>query len=521
MGLIKNIKQTPGWIVLLIFSLLLGGIVAFSLKESLTPLFLGGKSYSARSALIQIGIFTAYWIVFSSIFFGVLIFLRNATLNFRIFPVVTISKNQRIYTVLVIIGLGFALIYFFNNLSPMIDTDTWLLKNFRSFYLMDPVGLDFRTGIYRPPKMVLNNENIYIAQHSNYPPFTILFFMPLQLLSENNAYLLIVPLLLSANILSLALAAILVKDVLFARLPIEKSVGPSIAIFLLFAVLWYTLSSYSFLFSIERGNYDSIALFFAVSAIYFSIKKPESLWLQVILLSIATHLKMYPAVLFLILFLKHGKKIIIPTIVVNTIMLLALGYENALLFINVMVKYSLAPVTWVGNHSGFSYADFLYQKYPDIQINLPELKIILTIIPIIIWICSSYLAIKHLKSDIRAVYLLMVSVPLMCTIPTVSHDYKLIILSTSILIMFSILIFKIILTSTFWDFSQLVVLLGFSYFIGRTFLLFPQSIQLISNKYPIIIGLTLLFLINIIPIKKSLSLSKEKLSSDLNHDFPL
>jgi hypothetical protein len=519
MSLIKKVTQTPGRIYLLIFSLLLGGIVAFLLKEFLTPFLLAGKSYSTRSTFIKIGLFTTYLIIISSVFFVVLIFFRKKTMNLRIFPVVNVSKNQRIYTVLVLIGLGFTLIFFFNNIFPMIDTDSWQLKSFRSFYLMDPVGLDFRTGIYRPPKMVLNNENIYIAQHSNYPPFTILFFMPLQLMGENEAYLFIVPLLLVSNILSLALAAILIADVLFARLPVEKSVGPIMAIFLLLAVLWYTISSYSFLFSIERGNYDSIAFLFAVLAIYLLIKKPESLWLQVILLSIATHLKLYPAVLFLILFLKHGKRIIIPAIVVNILMLLALGYENALLFINVMVGYTLAPVTWVGNHSSFSYADFLYQFYPAIKINLQELRIILTIIPIIIWICSSYFVIKYIKSDFRYIYLLMVSVPLMCTIPTVSHDYKLIILSTSIFIMFSILIYQIVLYSKFWDYILVMVLLGFSYFIGRTFLLFPKSLHLLSNKYPIIIGLTLLMLLYIFQIKNSINLTEEKFSSDLNHDL--
>jgi len=362
MRLFTSLKQKIPWKWNLVLSFLVGIYAGFQIREVITQTIFLGKSFAARSPFVQFGLTLIYILLISVAVFLIFESFRKYFCKFRDY----LESNiyHRVYAVLILIGIGFGLIFFYNNIFPMIDTDDWLFSNFRSFYLMDVVGLDFRTGIYRPPHMVLNHENIYVPMRSNYPPFTILFFMPLQILDENSAYLFAVFLYLIANIFSLYLIAVLVSEVLFKRLSIQKPVIYMMGISTLFVMIWYALSSYPFLFTIERGNYDSIAFLFAVLFVYFSIKKPQSIWLQVILLSIATHLKMYPAVLFVILLINHGRKIILPTILVNIILLLSLGYNNALLFIGVIIRYSLAPVTWVGNHSGFSYADFLYQTYP-------------------------------------------------------------------------------------------------------------------------------------------------------------
>ena len=100
----------------------------------------------------------------------------------------------------------------------------------------------------------------------------------------------------------------------------------------------FTFTSYPFLFSIERGNYDIIALLFTLVSIDLLIRTQKTLWLQVILLSIAIHLKIYPAALLILLFFKHGKKIFLPVLVVNGAFLFILGPQNAITFLQIVMN---------------------------------------------------------------------------------------------------------------------------------------------------------------------------------------
>ncbi len=51
----------------------------------------------------------------------------------------------------------------------------------------------------------------------------------------------------------LVLITVLVRDVILVKLKIEERLIDMMAIFLFFTILFYTFSSYGFLFSIERG----------------------------------------------------------------------------------------------------------------------------------------------------------------------------------------------------------------------------------------------------------------------------
>lgn len=506
-----NHAQIENWTNPLLISFLVGEIITILFKNSLTPLVFSGRSFSGRSLVFQVVVFLSLWLLDSAIVFAIIIALQKILhKSFQLDPIVKLSTNHRIITIILIIGFGIAMIYFFNNVFPLIDTNTWKLNIYTPFPPGYPAGIDFRVGIYWPAEMILNNQNIYIDAnsnlpiytYSNYPPFVNVFFMPLQLLSENAAYVLFIFAILISNIISLGLTSIIIKDIFFSRLGIERQYNMMLSLFLFFTMLFYTLTSYSFLFSIERGNYDSIAFMFAVLSLYLMIKKPESLWLQVILLSIATHLKIYPAALFLALFVKHGKKMLLPSLAINTLFLLSLGFKNAYLFIGVIIHYTLTPVNiWIGNHSGFSFAELLYGAYPTLDTYISSLRLIFTIIPILIWALSSLLIIKYHKNEMRSVYLLMVAVPLMCLIPTISHDYKLIILSVSFLILLSILIIKIYRDSKFWDYFQLLLVIILALMIGRSYNVVPDASLFFNNKYPTILLLALLMTFNVMPIR--------------------
>jgi len=418
-------------------------------------------------------------------------------------PVIKFPAIRRMYIALLILGLGITGIYLTNNIYSRIDMEK---ESFVCINYFDEaanhVGADFRTGIYRPPKAELHRENIYLTGLSNYPPFTILFFTPLQLFDEDTAYIIIVALLTLANIGALLMSTLLVGDILLTRLNLESSNVVTIATALFIAILFYTISGYPFMFSIERGNYDSIAIFFAILGIYLMVKKPETLWWQVICISIAAHLKMYPAALFIVLLYKHGRKMIIPAIFVNVVMLLSLGYKNAIWFIEIMIDYTLAPQVWVGNHSGFSFAGYMLERIPDLAIYSTELKNFFTLLPIIIWVFSCYYCVRLLKPDISILMLTMASIPLMCTLPTVSHDYKLLVLHPAILVFISLLVYKIIRDSRLWDYLQLVLVIALSLFISRSFKIIADPYWYISNKYLLILVLSILMLVNIYYLKK-------------------
>lgn len=445
-------------------------------------------------------------------------FLHKTIKLEKINPTIHLPGSRRMYAALLILGLGLTGIYLANNIYSRIDMEKESFVCINYFHeAANHVGSDFRTGIYRPPKAELHHENIYLSGLSNYPPFTILFFTPLQLFSEDTAYVIIVALLTLANIGALLLSTFLARDILLTRLNLESSNILAIATALFITMLFYTISGYPFMFSIERGNYDSIAIFYAILGIYLMVKKPESLWWQIICISIAAHLKMYPAALFIVLLYKHGRKMIIPSMLVNGIMLLSLGYKNAVWFIEIMIDYTLAPEVWVGNHSGFSFANYLMEKLPDLVIYSAVLKNLFSFLPVILWVISIYYCAKHLKQDVGFVLLTMTSIPLMCTLPTVSHDYKLVVLHPAVLMFVSLLVYKIILSSRLWDYLQLIFVMVLSLLISRSYVIIADPYWLISNKYPLILLLSIMMLVNIYYLKRDPALSKSPGGIEIQH----
>jgi len=98
--------------------------------------------------------------------------------------------------------------------------------------------------------------------------------------------------------------------------------------------------------------------------------------------------------------------------------------------------------------------------------------------------------------------LTMASIPLMCTLPTVSHDYKLVVLHPAILIFVSLLVYKIIRASRLWDYLQLVLVIALSLFISRSFKIIADPYWYVSNKYLLILALSILMLVNIYYLKR-------------------
>jgi hypothetical protein len=499
-----------------IAAFLLGILASWLIKDSLTLFLFPGKSFGGRNFCFQSGILIIY-ILIAYLFFWLL-----AVIVCSLFPKAALQLRQtldscqksvkenykkRIYLALLILGLGIGGIFFVNNVLTSIDTHARMFRTINPVPAAAyPVGIDFRVGLYESADVILfgahypgfNSEIIY---PSFYPPLVSLVGLPFLLLDENSAYLVQIGLLFFGNIASLLIVAWMAKKYLLSDLGLEGTTAGQIALFISFAVLFYTLSSYPFMFSIERGNFDIIALLFSLAAILFLFKFPQKIWLQVIFLSIAAHLKIYPGILFVVLFLKHGKKLIIPAILVNVIFLFILGVQNALGFLQVVFNNTVVgwPDGWVGNHSAKTFAVIIAANFNQTLPSTYEfLAGVFTLIPIILWCVAMVLFFKQKYSERNALYFVMVSIPLMDIIPAISFDYKLVILSSASVLLVALLIRNIIKKFNLMDFLQLAAVMVILLFIGRSYVFFDLSQSIISDKYLWSLSLEVLMVINIL-----------------------
>ena len=504
-------------------SLSLGLIITVIFREPIAALIFNGKNFSGRNFVFQ---------VLEIVFFSALIALILLILFYILKQIKVVSRalenldskysdfidtvksdaHTRIMIALIVVGLGFAAIILFNIVLANIDTQTWGFSTTNLLPLMHPVGADFRDGIYNPAEALFAGKSITqiwtnTTNTSGYPPlvtFIGLFFLPLNV---NIAYLVQVFLLTLSNIACLGLVVAITDKFLFSTLEIDKKSRPYISLFVFSTTLILIFSSYAFTFSIERGNYDIYALLLTLLTVWVLLNHPEKVWTQVILLSIATNLKIYPAILFILLLKKHGKKMILPTIVSNLVFLFILGPNNLIAFINTLLsRFGIGNTrSWIGNHSSYSFAETLLKNvYPDkIRFFIP-LWIILTMIPLLLWGASLIPMFKKKFSPQTAILFYMVSVPVMDLVPTVSHDYKLIILYSTAALLIGYILRCIIRKSSIFDYFELILLCVIFLAISRSYVFFKEDgFWILANKYIWSLSFEALIVWNVFKLKKT------------------
>ncbi len=497
-------QQIQKWSVFL--PLMCGAATLWVVKESLAPLLFDGKTFSEIHWALKITLLAGGFLSFSLLFIGLFWLLqrvKNGQKHEK--PIDThlrIPAAKRVTVCLAIIGIGATATLFINNVYSSIDIESSTFVSPKIIPSMPTVGDDFRTGLYRPPKLLILEGRPYEQYEdgtflTQYPPLVNLLYFPFQLFSEDTAYLIHAVLLFAAMFASLALTTLMIKDHVLPLTELDPSSNSLIAfcLFGVFAALTFT--GYPFLFSIERGNYDITALFCSLLAVYLLLKKPGSLWAQVILLSIATHLKIYPAALFIVVLAKNGKKMILPTLAVNVVFLFSMGWYNALTFLRIISHSVSTGFPWVGNHSGFSFATYLSWIYQSTSGNLTLLRNLFSVIPVFVWASSAYSLLKVKISQLNFVLLSMACLPLMDVLPPISHDYKSVLLAPVTLTLAAMLIVKIVRSSNFWDYVQLVVVMGITLILNRSFALNPEPLILLNNKYMLILLLAVLLWINL------------------------
>ena len=420
--------------------------------------------------------------------------------------------NYRLLVAILVLVAGFSCIFIANNVITHINTNTWQYEEPGVIPVYPPIGNDFRVGLYRPAENLVKSGFKSIGPDdtypSVYPPLVGVISLPYLLFSHQTAYLIHVGLLILANIICLALASLMAKEYVLSKLGMEDKYTAIISVFIFFAMAIYTFSSFSFAYSMERGNVDIFAIFFFMLAMWCLLKKPDKIWLQVILLSIAVHFKIYPAALFIILLFKHGKKLILPAVVVNLFFLFILGPKMALSFIrSVTASGEGAGVgnAWsgVGNHAAYSFTmgvdttsgEFLSGTFF-------VLWAIFTLIPLTLWGIAAIALILKKYSTQNAILLLMVTIPMMDVVPTISVDYRLVIESSAVLLLIALIIKQIIQKHSWFDLMQLAVVMFLLLMIGRSYAFFDESLFVFRNKYVWVLLLEVVMVVNIIKNQK-------------------
>jgi hypothetical protein len=299
-----------------------------------------------------------------------------------------------------------------------IDLDQWAWRAPMLVPSINPIGVDFRIGGYAAAQQFSNVQ-------SGWPPFTIVLSAPYLLLEPNAAYVVHVGILIALNLAGIALAVAVLRSRDDDGLPLCGPAGDHVGLLAPVFAVWL-LVSYGFLFSVERGNYDAFPAFLAMLGLWALVRRPAGIWLPTTAFSLAAQIKVYPALLLLLLIWRFRWKAILPIIACNVVLSLSAGPENLVRFLSGVTSLMTVGYDWVGNSSAKSFSawvDLLHWGY------LPHLPAKLLIaIPVALLLFTVW---RLWRRHDRAATALMLCglAPLMFVVPSISHDYKLVLLA--------------------------------------------------------------------------------------------
>jgi hypothetical protein len=392
-----------------------------------------------------------------------------------------LSPEQKIDYVLIFLSFASIITFLFNNLLINYNFSKMIWTYIKMIPVETPFGLDYRDGWYLPAQQILHGGNV--SSISQYPPLVSVLAIPLAwIFSEQTGYFIQVGILCILTLASLFLSLKVALEVFPLGLNHDRVKTIIYVLFLVFA--FYHFTSYGFAFSIERGNYDIYAIFFSLLSIWCLVKKPEQIWLQVLFLSIAIHLKLYPAILILPLIWKHKWKIILPTIVLNLALFFILGPAEAVGFVQKITTTIQSPPMTTVNHSTTAFITFLMDNLNGSGTQLSwAMRWVIRLLPILIYLGECLWLLPGGYTREKAVWLFICSVPLMNMIPEVSYDYKTVILTAPMLITTYLLIRGLIKGDFVKPFILLVLLSVAAFFLARSFVV---TSDLFRNKWPFI-----------------------------------
>ena len=363
-----------------------------------------------------------------------------------------------------------------------------------------PTGLDFRDGLYLPGKAFSNAG-------SGWPPFTLWVGRAFTAVSLSTGYAIQFCVLVGFAAAAAVLCALLARGAvagadLVGRPDVARdSVGgvaqgvtdrPAVDTWQLGLLggLWLFTSS-GFLYEMERGQIDLYALFFAVLAVWLVVRRPDgSPWWPSLALALAVNLKAYPAVLAVVLLWRYRWRAVVPLVVTNAVLFVAAGPANVRRFIATQGAFetSTSPLWW-GNNSAISLGHTLHA----LNAAWPSwLGSALLAGSALLWVVTLVVLMRRGWSVRGAVLASAACVPVMCTFPSISHDYKL------VLLVFPLVVLAAVTAAMRRDGGRLWAVLfmavGFEFFLlARSSLVVAPSLQ--GSKFALIVGLQFLLLL--------------------------
>ena len=388
----------------------------------------------------------------------------------------------------------------------------WDFFQFYRFYLQPFVRGEFNLNAFSSSQLLKIQ-----------PPFMAVMLSPFGLLSYPRAYYFHVICLTLANLSCLFCFARLSSQLVlfrFGRLDFDIEISHywRLADLLLIIVAVLHFLSWGFAYSIEKGNYDAYPMLLIVLGLALMIYKPSWVWLQVFVFSMATHLKIYPAIMFPLLLWQHRQKAILPLIVINLIMALGLGWENFTIWVSAVIEEMRSVSTdWPGSSSTGSYIRYMLAEFMPFWASAfntskeqiaSSLKNIINAVVILIWAITALLALRgyrRLGGISHVLYTLACLGPMML-IPAYSNPYKLIYMTLPILFMLIIYSRMFVIDGQKFAFGVCVGLLllfgllsrsQFGFIPNLNSLVIPKLIiyHFSYNKFPLILLTQLLIMI--------------------------
>ncbi len=404
----------------------------------------------------------------------------------------TLRVLQIPYSFWVFIGFFITYLYFF--IQPIFLREH-VMQFFTYLPAIDPIGEDLR--------QILSYSKEFVAFHSPYigknlyPPLTSILFSPLLLFDFSFAYRII--------------TLFSIFCYFFCTWIFPIIINKSTKNYALLALIGVTGAlSYGFQFELERGQFNIIAVFFALLAILVFFRFPKLKFLAYLFFSLAVQLKLYPFI-FIFLLIKDWKawkdnlKIVITLSLINFALFFIMGTNVFVQFVKAIISQSINPQSWIGNHSIRSYFLFINNVSPEIaaneiynhstflQIAFMSLAIACLIIIII------FVAKRNQNKFSKELFFTSTLVALL--IPSISHDYTLSILAApfatyfmdidafsagkkkSVTLVLIIIVFSILYSSTLYSYTNKFLFFGNNFFALMLSLLILVFITVVKTRW--------------------------------------
>lgn len=318
---------------------------------------------------------------------------------------------------LVWVLIGFAASYLFFFVQPVFLSSNTM--NFIEYVpALKPIGIDLKQMLEYSETLFVKGQSPYIG-FNLYPPLASVLFAPLLSLKYQAAYRAVTFISLSCYA-----AMTLVLPALRA-----KQISPLILLFFVTG-----LFSYGFQFELERGQFNVIAVFLCFLSVWMfhSVRAP-SFWVYLPFIA-AVQLKIYPLI-FILMFIRDWKdwkgnlKRLAALTAINFGLFFALGARVFTDFIAAVQKQTTDLDVWQGNHSIFSFAEYVSRKAGEQGLAWADMfsspmqyvLLALTLVCIVAILIQAY---RRKEGGLNADLLLACSLGALL-IPSVSHDYKL------------------------------------------------------------------------------------------------